>query len=153
MSTALARALSWTLLAASAVAVALIVFNPRPPAESAQQRLARWLREVHQTWMPGWVTFDLIEFLANVVMFVPLGFFAALTWRGAHRWLVVALCLVLSGGVELTQTLALPGRFGSWSDVVANTLGGTIGLLIAEYVRRILKRRSTAVSTPNTGAN
>lgn len=128
------------LLVATVVTVAVIVFTPGPPDALGQQRLARWLDAVHRTWMPGWITFGLIEFLSNVVMFLPLGLFGALALRG-RRYLVIPGGAALSGTIELVQQLALPGRDGSWQDIVANTVGAVVGYLLALAVLRHVGRR------------
>ncbi len=129
------------LLIATVVTVAVIVFTPGPPDAEGQQRLARWLDAVHQTWMPGWVTFGLIEFASNVLMFLPLGLFGALALR-SRRYLVVPACLALSCLVELVQWLGLPDRDGSWRDILANTVGALIGYLVACLVLRRSTRRA-----------
>lgn len=139
------RQVSRILLAATLCAVLIIVFAPGPPALESQQRLAAWLHEVHQTWMPRWITFDLIEFLSNVVMFLPLGLFGALAWAWRRRYLVVAACCALSALVELAQAVVLPERMGSVVDVVANTVGAAVGYGMAEWW---LARRSAERAAP-----
>lgn len=129
------------LLIATVIAVAIIVFTPGPPDADGQQRLAQWLRAVHRTWMPVWVTFGLIEFASNVVMFLPLGLFGALALR-ARRYLVVPACVALSGLVELVQWAGLPDRDGSWRDILANTVGALVGYLVALALLRRTGRRA-----------
>lgn len=68
-----------------------------------------------------------LELAANIALFVPLGAFAMLSTRRMRwRW-AVAGALVLSGFLELVQSLALPGRTGSVQDVLANTVGAALG--------------------------
>lgn len=75
--------------------------------------------------------------LANVAMFVPLGFLAQLTLRTedplARRPLLLGVAL--SAGVEAAQ-LFLPSRFPSPIDVCTNGLGAWIGGLAAGALRR-----------------
>lgn len=123
-------ALSAILLAAAFITVAFIVFSPAPPDIDGQQRLARWLAHAHQFWLPRWVTFDVVEFAANIVMFLPLGFLGAVVFPRAKR-LVLAACALFSTAVELIQLVALPARQGDWHDVLANTLGAAAGIGVA----------------------
>lgn len=128
------------LLAVVFLAVVLIVFAPGPPAADSQRWLAHWLETVHRTWMPRWVTFDLIEFVSNVVMFVPLGFLGVVAAPRLRKWVVPA-CVLFSGLIELFQYLLLPARQGSWADIAANSLGAVIGMLAAGAVLRRVRRR------------
>ncbi|HWA15152.1 MAG TPA: VanZ family protein [Gemmatimonadales bacterium] len=76
------------------------------------------------------------DFIANVAMFVPLGFLYRLS-RPSHRdrfglqaLLVAAL---FSTGIELAQ-LFLPSRISAPLDVVANGIGGWFGALIHDRI-------------------
>jgi hypothetical protein len=129
------------LLAATVVVIGLIVFTPGPPDASGQLRLRLWLDAVHRTWMPGWITFGLVEFCANVLMFIPLGLFGALSLRD-RRWLVIPLLAVTSAVIELVQRFALPQRDGSWHDLMANAVGAAAGYGLALLVARASHRRS-----------
>ena len=75
------------------------------------------------------------DFLTNVLLFVPIGFFllgaAANRSRAlAAAWFVpvVLLALGLSVGIEFGQ-IFVSGRTPSWNDVFAETLGGALGAL------------------------
>jgi len=83
----------------------------------------------------GWV-----EFIANILMFLPLGFLLALLFR--RPWYGVALALALSIGVELAQ-LVIPSRQPSLRDILANALGAAFGALLAWlFVLRRDRRRA-----------
>ena len=70
-----------------------------------------------------------VDFFNNVVMFVPLA--AGLALAGVRRWLVLLLCFLLTGLIELLQVAVIVGRDANLGDVLANTLGGAVGLLLA----------------------
>ena len=71
--------------------------------------------------------YELVEFTANVLLYVPFGLLLARLVPDA-RWLwIIAAGLITSGVFELAQGAALPGRTASPRDVVANTLGAAIG--------------------------
>lgn len=74
------------------------------------------------------------EFLANVVLFMPLGVLLTLAWPWLSPWLVIGAGLVLSGAIELSQ-FAVPSRVPAISDVVANTTGAALGYAIVAWWR------------------
>jgi uncharacterized protein (TIGR03382 family) len=65
----------------------------------------------------------ILDTVGNVALFIPLG--ALLTaWLGRRRIpLAIAMGIALSAGVELAQSLWLPGRNGSVRDLLCNALG------------------------------
>lgn len=94
---------------------------------SALNRLLAWLAQREST---AWITFDRVEFGANVAMFVPLGVFAVL-WFGVRGWWTAPLLgLLTSGAIELVQATFLDSRVADVRDLIANTLGAVIGMLL-----------------------
>ena len=86
-------------------------------------------------WPRYWTIFDL---LANVAVYLPLGFFLTLTLNGLPgRFSALVLATLLSGGVsfglETVQTW-LPSRVPSNLDLVCNATGGLLGALWAQSV-------------------
>jgi VanZ like family len=88
-----------------------------------------------------WHTFTLnraflIDAVLNVIGFAPLGFFLH-GWLTVSEWFVgirkhmvtVFFCLMLSLAIEIAQAY-LPARFSSLMDVILNTLGGGLGVLL-----------------------
>lgn len=67
--------------------------------------------------------------ILNVVMFVPLGL-ALRLWL--PRGVTALLCVLATLGIETTQWLFLVGRDASLRDLLTNTLGGLLGILLAE---------------------
>ena len=65
-----------------------------------------------------------------------------------RRWLIVPIAAAASVVIEVYQALRLPERVGSVGDVVANTLGTPIGLLLALVVIALL----TGVALARTSA-
>ena len=103
---------------------------------------SRWVRDDLQitAFGSGW-----LEFLANILMFVPLGLLLTLLF--AHPWRGVVLALLLSAGAELAQ-FVLPSRQPSLRDVLANVAGAAIGAAIAWLL--VLRRRRGAASDQMT---
>lgn len=141
------RRLRWIsvgVLAGFLVTVVLITLTPGPPDPDGQRDLIAWLARAHRAGLPRWISYDLIEFSANVVMFLPLGLFGALALPAGRRWLALPALVLLSVGIELTQAAGLPGRYASLSDVVANSLGAVLGYLLAVSLARLLLRPAPA---------
>lgn len=116
------------LLGAYAVALALIAFWPSPVDRGAGPLLQLVTQAV------PWLTYARIELLANVALFVPLGWWAA---RGWPRWraAVIPAGLVASVVIETGQGLFLAERTASVLDVLANTTGAAIGFVLAARAR------------------
>ena len=76
------------------------------------------------------------DILSNVILFVPLGLLARLTWP-RQGWLTL---LLWSGALALAVQLAqlfLPSRDASLQDVLWNLLGVVLGAASAGLVRRL----------------
>lgn len=93
-----------------------------------------------------WATPRLIPFadpnprdtIANIALFVPLGVLIG-AWLGRRRgrraqWRAILLFAAISAGFETLQ-LFVPARQPSIDDVIANTLGGALGLLLVLWLR------------------
>ncbi len=86
-------------------------------------------------WPRYWTAFDLI---ANVVVYLPLGFFATLALRRLPgRWtaplLATLLGFLLSFAMESLQAW-LPARISSNVDLGCNSLGSLLGSLLAAWI-------------------
>lgn len=88
----------------------------------------------------------LLELAANVLLFVPAGWLAAELLRGRWRLVVIPAGILVSGAIELTQALLLPGRVASYRDVLANSIGVVIGVLIGILAGRGASRQEAPES-------
>ena len=86
--------------------------------------------------MPGWVSLELFEALANGAAFVPLVLVPVLLVRSGAWWVWAALGVGLSGGIEFAQFLLLDSRVPDLRDVVANGLGGALGAWLGTVCTR-----------------
>lgn len=84
--------------------------------------------------------YGLVEFSANIVMFVPFGVFWFLLAAKGWRWIGPAAGIILSVSIEVAQFLFLPQRFASPYDVLANGLGALLGTVLAWIGLRAHKR-------------
>src|SRR5690606_8983048 len=103
--------------------------------ETAARLLAAW-------GLPFEIGYPVLEFLANVVLFVPFGALVMLSFPALRWWQVILLGCATSTTIELVQIL-LPSRFPTVSDVVANTLGTAAGRVAAAVVRRPRSARAS----------
>lgn len=78
------------------------------------------------------VTFAGVEAGANVLMFGPFGVLVGLLARRRRLWwaVVVAAGCALSAAIETSQRLFLPTRVPTVQDVVMNTLGAALGVVV-----------------------
>lgn len=106
--------------------------------EPAVRRVLDWLQILGA---PGWVNYDLADFVGNVLFFIPIGLLAALLLPWRVWWLAIPLGAALSGALELGQLLFLPDRYASATDVAANTAGTVLGALIGAALRAAVRRR------------
>ena len=98
----------------------------------------------------AWIRLDLgialfgagwIEFVANILMFVPLGFLLTILLR--NHWVGVLLALLISALAELAQ-IVIPSRQPSARDILANVLGAAAGALLAWVLVLNRRRRASA---------
>jgi glycopeptide antibiotics resistance protein len=108
--------------------VAWVTLGPQPLDEQAQGVLYRALRFFGNHSSTDWITYDRVEFGANIAMFFPIGLFLLLLLGRRQWWLAIAIGFLLTVGIETAQ-LSLPGRVSDIRDVVSNTTGATLGVL------------------------
>jgi len=131
------------------VAVGFIVWSPQPDAGAFTGVVAvaaHWLEALGLPFEP---TYIVLEFLANIALFVPFGVLALTAFRWMRVWSATAAGLATSFLIEGVQ-LFLPTRFSTVSDLIANTTGALIGaLIVASWRRRDARRLSAAGSRPS----
>jgi len=94
-------------------------------------------------WCLGCGDYALADAVANVVLFVPLGW--ALARTGVRSSSGLAVVLTTTIGVESLQYAVIAGRVASVADILANTLGGLIGLLLPYLHRWVVDTGRRAV--------
>lgn len=114
---------------------------PTPLDQNYASAIERVLSVLHRHGLPEWFGYSKLEFSANIAMFVPMGFLLSLTLPQRAWWSVVLLAPAFSGGIELTQGAFLEQRFASVLDVVANTMGGYLGAVLAHALRALVHAR------------
>jgi glycopeptide antibiotics resistance protein len=87
-----------------------------------------------------------VDLAIGNLLFVPLGMALGLRFPAVARWRLVLVCLALSLLVEGVQLVWSIGRSADVTDVLTNTVGGFVGLLAAQVLVGIVRRRR--VRTP-----
>lgn len=134
------------LLLAFLIVLLIVVLTPSEnhAAMGVIARLSRWLSGFD---LPYHEAFLSLEFLANIVLFLPFGFLLPLAFRFPRepRYLVIILPAFFGLGVSLlieTTQLWIPGRVSDPRDLVANATGAFLGAWVAAAIRVYLKRRT-----------
>jgi VanZ family protein len=79
------------------------------------------------------------DFIANVVFYIPLGFFFARSISSRRRTIRITVAAVLAAMLSLTMELAqfyTIDRFTSLSDFCANTIGAILGAIVGALFLR-----------------
>jgi glycopeptide antibiotics resistance protein len=129
--------------------VGWITLGPQPLDDGTDSLVWRLLAFFSRHGATDWITYSLLEFWANVAMFVPVGLFFLLLLGRRRWWLAIALGVVLTCGIEFVQQW-LPDRVSDPRDIVANSVGALVGVVAAlvvtwpAAVRRARERRLEA---------
>lgn len=125
--------------------LAFVAFWPSPIDRPVAGLLDRVIAELHERGVPGFIDYDFIEFTANVGLFIPVGVLFGLAVP-LRAW-PVALILgpLVSAGIEAAQRLLLDGRYATIGDVIANSIGATLGVFLAVGIRHVVHARDIRV--------
>jgi glycopeptide antibiotics resistance protein len=132
--------------------VGWVTLTPASGVPSWEPRAQSVLDRVHAHHLLLWLNVNRLEFLANVGMFVPIGLFFLLMFGTRLWWVAIAAGFALTSAIELAQR-SIPGRVSDPRDVVANTGGAVIGVLIGLVLtfpssRRRRRARADAARRP-----
>jgi len=97
-----------------------------------------------------WITFNLLEFVANVLLFLPFGMFFVLLFGRGRWWLAILLGVAMTVGIEFAQQF-IPNRVSDPRDILSNSIGTVVGtvlalLLTASKARRLRRARLARVA-------
>ena len=125
--------------------ILLITMWPAPVDKGYSGAIDKVLTVMHRNGIPTWFGYHHLEFTANIVMFVPLGFLITLLLTQRLWWLALIICPAISISIELTQAAFLAARFATVSDVVSNTIGAILGIFIGVLLRAVVYNRDQKV--------
>ncbi len=131
------RSLAAAVLALYVLALAAATLGDSP------ERFFRWAtNEAHRVEALKFLHVGDVERTLNVALFVPAGILLCLVLARTSRWVAWLLCVLASVAVEAVQYY-LPGRDSSAVDVLMNTAGATIGVLLHAVFFRRARQPST----------
>lgn len=128
------------LLVPYLVSLFLITWLPGSEAERVTGIVAYTAHALEQWSIPFSIGYPLLEFTANIVLFVPFGLLLRLAWSRLTFPAVAISAGAVSVLIEAVQ-IFLPTRFPTLSDVIANTSGGILGYVLALSVVALVQRR------------
>jgi glycopeptide antibiotics resistance protein len=129
--------------------VGWITLGPQPLNNQDDRLLARILSYFGTHDATKWITYNFVEFSANVAMFVPLGLFFLLLLGRKRAWLAMLIGVLLTVGIETAQ-LFIAGRVSDPMDVLANSIGTLIGVLVALVITAPAARRARRARLRNS---
>lgn len=95
-----------------------------------------------------WLLFML---LGNIIMFMPVGFFPALLWRGWRWWKSFLLGFSASAAIEFIQFFI--GRSTDIDDVILNSVGAVAGFLVFCLLRTLFPKLISKFQCQPRGGN
>jgi len=138
------RAREWLGTVALAFCLGIVLLAtmwPTPLDQDYGAAVEKFLAVLHRNGIPMWFGYNKLEFSANIVMFMPLGFLITLLLPTRALWLALFICPGLSIGIELTQAVALSARFATVTDVIANSTGALLGIILCVFLRGFVYAR------------
>jgi len=99
-----------------------------------------------------WITFNLLEFTANVALFVPLGVFFVLLLGRKRWWLAILFGAAMTVAIEFGQQF-IPNRVSDPRDLLANSIGTVVGTMLALVLTAAKARRIRQVSRLATSSS
>jgi VanZ like family len=76
------------------------------------------------------------DFGLNLLLFIPLGF--GLRIFGMRRWTAIAVAVATTVTIETLQYHVIAGRDSDLSDILSNTVGGVVGVILADGRRQLV---------------
>ncbi len=109
--------------------VGWVTLGPQPLDGEGQALLWRALRVLGRYEQTSWLDYGTVEFASNVLMFVPIGLLFLLLLDLRRWWLAILLGVALTCGIEFAQQF-LPTRVADPRDLLSNSIGATIGVVV-----------------------
>ena len=136
------RVLGYVLFGIYLITLAWASLNPEPIDGSGPiRKFVAWVLNF-TTVDPNlqWLDYNRLEALANILLYVPLGIGLALIFRRVPWWADLLLGVAVTASAESIQRWFLPDRFGTWADVIYNSIGVAIGVISARSIAALRSR-------------
>ena len=129
--------------------VGWLTLTPTPISSDNADLIQRLLVRLQRIDDLSWLTYNRLEFIANIGLFVPVGLFLLLLFGTRYWWVSALVGFAMTVAIETVQRL-IPERFSDERDILANTIGTLIGvaagvvLTLPATLRRHRRRRAYA---------
>lgn len=120
--------------------VAWITLGPQPNVADKNGIVMQVLRILWEHPATDWVTYSGVEFTANIGMFLPIGLFFLLLFGRRRWWLAIVVPFLMTVSIETAQ-IWIPGRVSDIRDVISNTTGAIVGVLLGLAITAPAARR------------
>lgn len=124
--------------------VGWVTLTPLSSAPTGSLLIQRVLTRLQGYDELSWLTYGRAEFLANIALFLPVGLFLLLLVGTRFWWIAGLAAFVLTSAIETGQRL-IPGRVPDERDILANTTGALVGILVGLVLTFPATRRRAAV--------
>lgn len=133
--------------------VGWVTLGPQPINESNNGLIFKVLGVLDRYEATSWITYNTLEFSANVAMFFPIGLFLVLLFGRRLWWLAMALGCGITLVIETAQ-IFIPTRVSDPRDLVANGAGAILGVLIglvltARKARQLKDEQAARATQPS----
>ena len=119
--------------------VFLIIFATILCTPITFQPEAHFLNLIPFNWRENGLKQFLIEELANIILFIPLGFFLPAVFRSNRKaYKTVSITFAITFGIEFFQYFI--GRLSDIDDIITNLLGGIIGYMIFRIMNTVFEK-------------
>lgn len=125
--------------------VAWVTLGPQPDFGGKNSIVMHVLDVLWEHPATDWVTYDGVEFSANIAMFLPIGLFFLLLFGRKRWWLAIMVPFLMTLGIETAQ-IWIPGRVSDVRDVISNTTGAIVGVLVGLVITAPRARRDRAAA-------
>ena len=133
------------------VALALLVLWPTHPEAFLNPELVAATNTFAANPITAWITYPVMNGVANVALFVPATLLAVLAFGRGWWFPIFAAGAAAAALAELAQWLFLPGRTPDVSDIIAGSIGSLIGAVIGALAAKPTEHREEAPSPDGTG--
>lgn len=123
--------------------VGWVTLTPSSIAPTGSEFIVRVLARLQRYEELSWLTYNRAEFLANIALFVPVGLFLLLLVGSRFWWVAGFGAFVMTAAIETAQR-SIPGRVSDERDILANTAGALLGILVGLVLTFPASRRRAA---------
>ena len=138
-------------LVAYFVVLGLLVLWPTHPEAFLNPQLVAVTDTFAANPLTAWITYGVMNGVANVILFIPMTLLAALAFGRGWWFVIFAAGAAAAALAELAQWLFLPGRTPDVSDIIAGSIGSLLGTAIGIITVTRTRKREEAPSPDGTG--